>query len=396
MAKSVEALITPEVLKWARERRIRLSIEYAAEKLNVTPARLEAWEAGTERPTFAQLKKIANRYKTHISVFYLPEPPTDFKLLTDHRKLPELLTADEKQLKELEEQAYRLNANIIEAYERRETLIEFYELLEESPPEVPLELSEADAPEPVAQEIRDFLQFNTSLLQQCNDDRSALKLWRQIVEARGILVCQTSVNSHLSLELETVRGFCIAQKPLPVIVVNPKDSPYGRIFTVIHELVHIGLGKSVIQNTDIREGRPPDNPTEVFCNQVAAEVLVPADELSAIVNRHTLETDLPQISKYFRVSSEVIMRRLLALRYISRQKYQAYRNNLLEKYQDSPAPTGGGAPYHNRLLNTSGEYFARTAFTAYYEQKITLADLAAAFSRCDTKHLFKIENAIFA
>ena len=395
MAKSVEALITPEVLKWARERRIRLSIEYAAEKLNVKLERLEAWEAGREKPTFAQLKKIANLYKTHISVFYLPEPPTDFKLLTDHRKLPELLTADEKQLKELEEQAYRLNANIIEVYERRETLIEFYELLEESPPEVLLELSEADVPERAAQEMRDFLQFNTGLLQQCKDDRSALKFWRKIVEEKGILVCQTSVNSHLSVDLETVRGFCIAQKPLPVIVVNPKDSPYGRIFTIVHELVHIALGKSVIQNTGFR-GHPDLNPTEIFCNEMAAEVLVPTDELSAIVNLHTLEIDLPELSKHFRVSPEVIMRRLLTLRYISLKDYQAYRNDLLEKYQDSSAPTGGGAPYHNRLLNASGEHFARTAFTAYYEQKITLADLAAAFSRCDTKHLFNIENVIFA
>ena len=75
--------------------------------------------------------------------------------------------------------------------------------------------------------------------------------------------------SHLSVELETARGFCIAQKPLPVIVVNPKDSPYARIFTIMHELVHIGLGRSVIQNTGIREGSPPDNPTEVFCNEVS-------------------------------------------------------------------------------------------------------------------------------
>ena len=150
-----------------------------------------------------------------------------------------------------------------------------------------------------------------------------------------------------------------------------------------------------MQNTGFR-GHPDLNPTEVFCNQVAAEVLVPADELSERVNRHTIETDLPQISKHFRVSPEVIMRRLLTLRYISLKDYQAYRNDLLEKYQDSPAPPGGGAPYHNRLLNTSGERFARTAFTAYYEQKITLADLAAVFSRCDTKHLFEIESIFFA
>ena len=35
-------------------------------------------------------------------------------------------------------------------------LIEFYELLEESPPQVTLELSEADAPERAAQEIGNF------------------------------------------------------------------------------------------------------------------------------------------------------------------------------------------------------------------------------------------------
>jgi Zn-dependent peptidase ImmA (M78 family) len=180
-----------------------------------------------------------------------------------------------------------------------------------------------------------------------------------------------------------------------VIVVNPKDSPYGRIFTVVHELVHIALGKSVVQNMELRQVRPPDNPTEVFCNEVAAGVLVPKDELSEEVNLHTLETDLPQISKYFRVSPEVIMRRLLTLDRISLKDYRAYRNSLLEKYKES-SPTGGGAPYHHRLLNAAGEHFARTAFTAYYEEKITLADLAAAFSNCDTKHLFEIESVIFA
>ena len=389
MAKTVKASITPQVLKWAREKRFQLEIDYAAEKLKIKRDLLEAWEGGDEQPTFAQLKKIAKVYRTHVSIFYLPEPPDSFEPLADHRRFPESHTTDAKQV-------YRLNANIIEAHERRETLIELYELLNEFPPQVTLELSEADVPEIAAQKLREFLQFNTGLLQQCNDDRSALKFWRQLVEERGILVCQASVNSHLSLDLETVRGFCIAQKPLPVIVVNPKDSPYGRIFTIVHELVHIGLGKSVIQNTKLRQNRPPDNPTEVFCNEVAGEVLVPTDELSAIVDLHRLETDLPELSKHFRVSPEVIMRRLLTLHYISRQKYQAYRNSLLEKYQDSSSRTGGGAPYHYRLLNASGEHFARTAFAAYYEEKITLADLSDAFAKCDPKHLFEIESIIFA
>ena len=126
MAKSVKALITPEVLKWARKRRINLGINYAAKRLKIDPERLEAWENGADRPTFTQLKKIAKLYRTHISIFYLPEPPTDFQVLTDYRVLPQRESATEEQ------QIYRLNVNIIEAFERRETLIELYESLDAS------------------------------------------------------------------------------------------------------------------------------------------------------------------------------------------------------------------------------------------------------------------------
>ena len=390
MAKSVKALITPEVLKWAREEYIELEIDYAAKKLNIDSERLEAWENGKEQPTVPQLKKIAKLYRIHISIFYLPGPPVGFNRPTDYRVLPEHFAIDEEQI-------YRLNANIVEAFERREMLIELYELLEEPPPDVPLNVNRHDNLRQTAQKITEFLEFNRTQLQHANDPYAALKFWKQTVEAKGILVCQTSVNTHLSVELETVRGFCIAQRPFPVIVVNPKDSPYGRIFTLIHELVHIALGESVIQNTDFEATLLSNlDPIEVFCNQVAAEVLVPEDELLEIVNLEMFEEELSGTSKFFHVSPEVIMRRLLTLGKISRHDYRTYRNRQLAKYKGTPARTSGAVPYHHRLLNTAGEYFARTAFTAYYEQKITRAELASVLSNCDTKHLAKIEGTIFA
>ena len=387
MAKSVKALITPEVLKWVRERRIRLEIDHAAKKLSIKPERLEAWENGKDRPTFAQLKKIAKLYRTHISIFYLPEPPADFQPLTDYRVLPQQEPATEEQ------QIYRLNANIVEAHERRETFIALYRLLEEPLPEVTLNVDRNENPRQAARKITEFLEFKREELQQANNPYTALKFWKHTVEAKGILVCQT--NPHLSVDLETVRGFCIAQKPFPVIVLNSKDNPYGRIFTLIHELVHIALGESVIQNVEFRKvGRHNLDPIEVFCNRVAAEVLVPKNELLEIVKLRTLEEDLPKISKHFHVSPEVIMRRLLTLKKISRRKYRIYRNNQLKKYRNAPKRGGGHPPYSNRLLSASGEYFARTAFTAYYEDKITISELASVFFNCDTKHLSKIENGI--
>ena len=224
-----------------------------------------------------------------------------------------------------------------------------------------------------------------------------MKIWKRWVEAKGILVCQTSVNTHLSVELKTFRGFCIAQKPFPVIVLNPKDSPNGRIFTIIHELVHIGLGKSIIQNMNFEDvSFSMFDPVEVFCNQAAAEFLVPEKELLRISEWGKGSKGLAETCRYFRVSQEMIMRRLLTLEKISLRKYQMFRNEQQRKYKDAKQETKGFPHYHTRLLNTSGELFARSAFSAYYEDKITLAELTAVFSNCDTKHISKIESAIYA
>ena len=388
MAKSVKALITPEVLKWARERRIRLDLDLAAEKLKIDPELLTDWENGKDQPTFAKLKNIANIYKTHVSIFYLPNPPTDFHPLTDYRIPPQTTAPDN-------EQTYRLKANILEVFDRRETLIDFYELLDIPFPDVKIKIDRNETHFRAAEKIRKFLNINTERLPRTKDRYKVLKFWKKIVESKGILVCQTSANTHLSVKLNTFRGFCIAKQPFPVIVLNSQDSPNGRIFTIIHELVHIGLGESIIQNMDYEDTSFQNaNPVEVFCNQVAGEVLVPQKELLTIVNPPYNSESLVKTSQHFGVSNEVIMRRLLTLNRITPQMYQKYRIEQQEKYKEIDQKPKGYPHYHTRLLNATGEYFARTAFSAYYEEKITLADLTSVFSNCATKHLSKIETTI--
>ena len=386
MAKSVKALITPEVLKWAREEYIRLDLSEASNLIKVSKDKLEKWENGDEQPTIRQLKDIAKKYNVHITIFYLPEPPKGFSMLVDNRVLGRSKSIDDQQ-------SYRLKVNIIEAFQRREILVYLYELLEMDPPKVTLKIDRNETPKKAAEKIRKFLEYNPEELPRTKNHNKAYKFWKKIVESKGILVCQTI--SHLSMKLETVRGFCIAQNPFPTIVINSKDSVSGKIFTIFHELVHIGLGQSAIQNTDLEEINPHDlNEIEVYCNAVAGECLVPKDELLKIVKLETLEEDLPEIRKHFQVSSEVIMRRLLILNKISNRKYQDFKDIQQENYNQQN--NNFIVPPHTRLLNISGEFFARAAFRAYYEEQITISELTSFFSNCDTRHLTKIESAIFA
>ena len=60
--KRVEAVVTPELLRWSRES-IGLSVEQMAKKVGTTEERVEDWEAGRRRPSLAQARKWANAAK---------------------------------------------------------------------------------------------------------------------------------------------------------------------------------------------------------------------------------------------------------------------------------------------------------------------------------------------
>ena len=88
MGSRIEAMITADVLRWARET-IALPLEEAARKLKVKAKQLAEWEAGTARPTINQLQLIANLYKRPIAIFFLPKRPADRRPPRDYRRLPE-------------------------------------------------------------------------------------------------------------------------------------------------------------------------------------------------------------------------------------------------------------------------------------------------------------------
>jgi DNA-binding transcriptional regulator YiaG len=61
MARS-DALITPQMLVWARER-IAMPVALAAQAVGVTVDKYQSWEQGENLPTINQAKKFAKKVK---------------------------------------------------------------------------------------------------------------------------------------------------------------------------------------------------------------------------------------------------------------------------------------------------------------------------------------------
>ena len=69
----LEALVTPSVMRWAREQ-ARLSLDDASSKIKRPPEEIVAWEEGRSRPSIAQARTASQVYRRPLAVFYLPEP----------------------------------------------------------------------------------------------------------------------------------------------------------------------------------------------------------------------------------------------------------------------------------------------------------------------------------
>ena len=141
--------------------------------------------------------------------------------------------------------------------------------------------STIDDPGMIAQDIQETLKIKESDFKEAQDQ---LRIFINKVENSGILVFKSSVlfdNTHIKLDpnkfatLQEFRGFVIADKIAPAILINAVDSMKAQIFTLFHELAHLWIGASGVSDVDYEN----TNEVERLCNFVAVEILMPEDRI---------------------------------------------------------------------------------------------------------------------
>jgi Zn-dependent peptidase ImmA (M78 family)/DNA-binding XRE family transcriptional regulator len=382
----VEAIAEPELLVWARER-AGYSVEEAARRVPVRQERLADWEDGAARPTVKQLRKLGRIYGYPIAVFYVPEIPRGPQPVRDHRRIWG---------QEPEGMSPALRTEIDIADDRRQLALELLDLQGEEPPAFGLKASLAEDPNAVAARFRRTLGVELDQQLGWRERYDGFNAWRDAIEEVGALVLQMT-----DVPVVEARGFSLAERPLPAVVANIKDSPRARSFTLLHELVHVALRESGVCTLDDAER------VEVFCNHVAGAVLVPADALRAvrIVEEHGREPEweereIEALARLFSVSREVVLRRLLILNRTDERFYQRKRREYAEAFREreeerkreesTPRPI----PRDLIAVARSGQFLSVLVLSSYSRGRITASDVADYFG-VRIKHLAAIEKRVF-
>lgn len=250
--------------------------------------------------------------------------------------------------------------------------------------------------EKLAADTRARLGIDVSMQLRWTSPYDAFNNWRTAFERIGLLVCQLE-----GVDVEEVRGFSIAEIPFPTVVVNSKDHPHGRVFTLFHEYCHLLLNQ--VGLCDLLEGpsfRSHDQKVERFCNSFAAAALLPADDLlkAAGLSRSSRRSDwsladLANLADCFRVSREAIIRRFVSLGITPFGVYLATREKLRVEHaqdmRDNPPSTGRLPSPGIRAVRRAGPLFVRIIFDAYDREEITISDVAE-YLGVRTKHFPKV------
>lgn len=395
MAKRTKASNNPALIAWARKTS-GFSVAEAAAKLAVSEEQLLAWEdpKTEDAPSIPQLRKIAALFKRPLAVFFMAEEPAGFEVMRDLRRLPGTGNRNFSPALQMEIRA---------SNERRELALDLAADLDEPPKRFEFSAKITDNPETIGGKIRAWLGVSDELQAKWKDadGRAAFNAWRSRIEEFGVLVFQSTTFAS-----EEASGFAIAASELPVIVVNRKDPPTRRTFSLLHEFAHLMIRVSGVSEYETDVTRPPeDQRIEVFCNHVAAATLIPRDSLLAqaiVIERGPSsvawrDSEIAELARLYGTSREAVLRRLLTFGRTVQEFYSLKRAQynaeyaLMKKKQKEQPNKEMKRNMPQETVSNFGRPLVRMLLGNYYQDRLTLSALSG-FLNLKVKHIPKLEQ----
>lgn len=338
--------VNPEIIKWSIKN-INMPEEVIIKKIGITKNIFDKWINNLDKPTYIQLQKLAKNVRVSPLIFLSDKPPNEEPMRvfrtynnTDQKSYDTLLMI--KRITFLQDVVYNLynNLNL-----RKEANIERYSIKTN-----PKEIAE--------NERKKFFDLDNQLQSKTKYD--VLRKFRTQVEDNNILVMQ--------FPFEDIRGLSLIDKNPYIIVLNSRDDPTSRIFTLFHEYAHILLG---INELDEDSNYSSSDKIEKWCNNFASYFLISDDRIKQYVDKFdNIDKIATSISNRYKLSYSMIFYRLYKLNYI--QSYETEYDKFIKKKEQIKNTTSSGGNYIVNIKTEYGNKFINIVNENYEKGEITL------------------------
>jgi Zn-dependent peptidase ImmA (M78 family) len=373
-----EVTINPNMLTWAISR-----AGYELQDFLTKFPNVENWLYNIKNPTVKQLEKFANRVHIPFGYLFLPEPPQE------NIPFPFFRTGGN--------QTNKVSLNIYDTIlillRRQDWLTDYLIENEQEPLSFVGKYNESTSFTTIVTDIRKTLGLNPEWASDFKTFEDTLTFITNKIEEVGIIINFNGVvenNTHRPILVEECRGFVIVNHVAPFMFINAADAKAAQLFTIIHELAHIWLGKSA--GFDNEKLQPADDPIEKLCDKVAAEFLVPAESLLRVWKE---KPSIDYAKRYFKVSPIVIGRRALDLGLITKKEFFQFYNEYMKGIQFKKDNQGGGGDFYATARKRISVSFAAYVNQAVNQNKLLYRDAykitglrGETFQKFVTQHLY--------
>lgn len=362
--------VQPDVLRWARET-AGLDISTAAARIGVKLERVEAWEDGSLDPTIKQIRAMADVYVRPMAALFMQEQLVDDVT----RELPDFRRPETRS----NVASRALQKAIIRAHVQRDALRDVATDLDVADDDLDatFSLDRAREAEALGGQLRGILDIDsipqTTLFQPAEFLRELVKR----TEALNVTVIQTQ-----RVEVKEMRGFSLGDGTCPILALNGADWPRGKIYTLLHELAHVGFRSDGLCDLEHRG----TSQVERLCDEVAAATLMPRSRFLVLLGDASgtdITTELARaVGAEFGASGESALLRMVEVGRATWGDYWRLKPDFDSAYasfkaaerqrnseRDSPI-------YYQVKRRDLGRRFITQMMTAYREDVLSSRDVA--------------------
>lgn len=299
--------------------------------------KVQLWLEGEKKPTVKQLEEFSKKVYLPFGYLFLTEPPRE------NLPIP-FFRSNGNQTQKVSINVYD---TIMLMQQRQDWLRNYLKDNDFEPLQFVGKYRNKTNVNRIVEDIRHTLNLPENWASQFRTWQEAQDHLVLHIEEKGIITVFNGVvenNGHRKIPVDECRGFVLVDEIVPFMFINNADWKSAQIFTIVHELAHIWTGHSA--GFDFRKLQPANDPNEIFCDQVAAEFLVPELRFDELWKNNP---NITNASRYFKVSEIVIARRALDTGKLTKRQFFAF-------YED----------YSNRELgkkehqSSGGDFYATT------------------------------------
>ena len=316
---------------------------------------LKQWRTGVKTPTFNEIQAISKKTRIPLGYFFLQTPPKEEIKLMEYRTIASV-------------ECVNPSRELIDTIAEMEQIVDWTRdyLISEGSEINPIvgKLKDETDIAVIAGYIRKVLGLSINWFETTENSFNHL---RDRMSEAGVIVMKNGVvrnNTHRPLNNDEFRAFTLIDTFAPLIFINATDSTSGRLFSLLHEFVHICLGVDNLFN-DRYSTFNGVNKRETLCNAVAAEILVPASLFGSTWNTRSaratsMDEIVGKVAHYFKCGRIIVARKALDSERIGQTTYDEIVWDAIQDFheQKQAKENSGGDFYRTKASRIDNRFLS--------------------------------------